>query len=145
MPTIHQIRAPEDVKRCYPVMVQLRTHLTEEAFVERALRQLSEQPYHLAAVLENDMVVAVAGYRYGENLVDGRYMYVDDLVTDEAHRSQQYGGLLFDWLVDEARRNGCVHFSLDSGVHRFAAHRFYLNKRMEIRSHHFSLPLGSGK
>jgi hypothetical protein len=30
---------------------------------------------------------------------------------------------------------------LDSGVRRFDAHRFYLNKRMNISSHHFSMVL----
>lgn len=29
-------------------------------------------------------------------------------------------------------------FSLDSGVHRSDAHRFYLMKRMKIAAHHFT-------
>jgi len=36
-----------------------------------------------------------------------------------------------------------VQLHLDSGVQRFSAHRFYLSKRMEISSHHFSLKLDS--
>jgi hypothetical protein len=30
---------------------------------------------------------------------------------------------------------------LDSGVQRFAAHRFYLARRMDITCHHFALKL----
>ena len=141
MPEIRPVATPESIRDCYPVMAQLRPHLTEDAFVAQVLRQISEQPFHLVALYDPD-VLAVAGYRLGENLADGRYLYVDDLVTDEASRSRNYGGQLFDWIVAEARRRGCVHLSLDSGVQRFAAHRFYLTKRMEIRSHHFSMTLG---
>jgi hypothetical protein len=43
--------------------------------------------------------------------------------------------------VAEARAAGCIKLELDSGVQRFAAHRFYLTKRMIISSHHFSLEL----
>jgi hypothetical protein len=43
--------------------------------------------------------------------------------------------------VEEARREGCRALHLDSGVQRFAAHRFYLGKRMEITSRHFGLAL----
>jgi GNAT superfamily N-acetyltransferase len=52
-----------------------------------------------------------------------------------------YGTKLFDWLVDYARAENCQQLTLDSGVQRFAAHRFYLRQRMEITSHHFTLKL----
>jgi GNAT superfamily N-acetyltransferase len=68
-------------------------------------------------------------------------MYVDDLVSKEGERSKGYGGQLFDWLVEYARSEGCDQFHLDSGVQRFAAHRFYLTKRMSIEAHHFGLKL----
>jgi hypothetical protein len=48
---------------------------------------------------------------------------------------------LFDWLVDYARTENCKQLTLDSGVQRFAAHRFDLRQRMEITSHHFTLKL----
>jgi GNAT superfamily N-acetyltransferase len=64
-------------------------------------------------------------------------------VTDEGRRSLGYGGLLLDWLVDYCRDNGLTELHLDSGVQRFAAHRFYLHKRMEITCHHFGLKIVS--
>jgi GNAT superfamily N-acetyltransferase len=68
---------------------------------------------------------------------------VDDLVTHDADCSRGFGAALFDWLVDYAKTNGCGHLTLDSGVQRFAAHRFYLNRGMDITSHHFQLKLNS--
>jgi GNAT superfamily N-acetyltransferase len=71
----------------------------------------------------------------------GKFLYVDDLVAKSDDRSKGFGGALFDWLIEYARKEGCDQFHLDSGVQRFAAHRFYLTKRMIIEAHHFGLKL----
>jgi GNAT superfamily N-acetyltransferase len=62
-------------------------------------------------------------------------------VTRAADRSRGYGDQLLDWLVDHACGLGCDQLHLDSGVQRFAAHRFYLRNRMDITAHHFALKL----
>jgi GNAT superfamily N-acetyltransferase len=92
-------------------------------------------------VEEAGNIVALAGYRYAENLAWGRYLYIDDLITSEPCRGQGFGGRLFDWLAGEAWREGCRAVHLDSGVQRFAAHRFYLGKGMEMTSRHFGIAL----
>lgn len=46
-----------------------------------------------------------------------------------------------DWLLAEAKRRGCAELHLDSGAHRFSAHRLYHSRRLEISSHHFSIVL----
>ena len=138
---IANAQTADDIRRCYPVMSELRTHIaTEEEFVERVQRQQT-QGYLLAYLAAGEEVRAVAGYRYMDFLFHGYFMYVDDLVTRAADRSTGYGGKLFDWLVQQARERDCTHLDLDSGVQRFDAHRFYLMKRMRIASHHFSLAL----
>jgi len=129
-----------DLKRCFPIMVQLRPHLTEATYLERVGRQRREG-YAVAYVDDAGAVRAVAGYRFLETLFSGPQMYVDDLVTDEAGRSKGYGGALLDWLVAKAKSRGCAEFHLDSGVHRFGAHRFYFRKGMHISSYHFKLAL----
>ena len=54
-------------------------------------------------------------------------------------RSKGYGGKLFEWIVDYAKRENCEQIKLVSHVKRFAAHKFYLNKGMIIEAHYFSL------
>lgn len=126
--------------RCYPVMVQLRPHLTESSFLERVERQGLEG-YKIAFVEDTGRVVSVAGYRFLHSLAWGKFMYVDDLVTDERERSKGYGQQLIAWLIEHAKANGCDEFHLDSGVQRFGAHRFYLATGMDINCHHFALKL----
>jgi len=123
--------------RCFPVMRELRTRITDEKqFVERVQRQ-QEQGYQLAFLECEGAVRAVAGYRFLESLLSGKNLYVDDLVTSEADRSRGFGSELIDWLVKQARENRCETLELDSGVQRFDAHRFYFSKRMSISSYHF--------
>jgi N-acetylglutamate synthase-like GNAT family acetyltransferase len=141
MTTLQLRERDEDLARAFPVLSQLRPHLTVETFVAQARRQREAHGWCFATVEEGDRVLACAGYRIAEWLAWGKALYVDDLVTDETTRSQGHGDRLFDWLVLRAREAGCAELHLDSGVQRFAAHRFYLRKRMNISSHHFALKL----
>lgn len=133
-------RNDQEIQSCFDVMAALRPHLKREEFVSRIRRQQQGSGYELA-YLAAGTVKAVAGFRISENLAWGKFLYVDDLVAGSSDRSQGYGGILFDWLVDYARAAGCDEFHLDSGVQRFDAHRFYLRKRMAIEAHHFGLKL----
>jgi GNAT superfamily N-acetyltransferase len=141
MGNVFLAESDRDVRRCHPVMAQLRPHVDLASFVARVERQRAAYGYRLVALEVDDRIVAVAGFRISECLAWGRYLYVDDLVTDRASRSRGHGRTLLDWLAAYARNDGCDELHLDSGVQRFAAHRFYLLRGMDITSHHFRLAL----
>lgn len=138
---IHEATEPSVIRRCFPVMVQLRPALDEDGFVEQVQRQAKEG-YRLAYLKDGGNVVAVAGFRVLEMLSRGRFLYVDDLVTDQAARSQGHGGALLAWLLEVAQAEDCQQLDLDSGVQRHAAHRFYFREGMHVPSFHFALGLG---
>ncbi|WP_251959025.1 GNAT family N-acetyltransferase [Nostoc commune] len=128
------------ILECFPVIFQLRPHLEPAKFVEQVRYQMKEG-YQLTFLEVEEQAVAVAGFRISNCLALGKFLYIDDLVVDEFNRSHSYGQQLFQWLIEYARNHECKHLSLDSGVQRFAAHRFYLMQRMSITSHHFSMEL----
>jgi GNAT superfamily N-acetyltransferase len=133
---------PEQIGRCSSVMRELRPHIKAIDFAARILQQQKEG-YQIAYLELDRAVRSVAGFRIFNLLFSGRTLYIDDLVTHESDRSSGFGAALFDWLVEHAKEKGCDFLTLDSGVQRFAAHRFYLNRGMEISSHHFQLKLTS--
>jgi GNAT superfamily N-acetyltransferase len=139
-PQIELAQSAAAIAACFPVMVQLRPQLQADLFVAQVQR-LMQQGLQLVSLRVQGEVVSVAGFRIYENLFHGRFMYVDDLVTSNEVQSRGYGKQLFAWLVEHARSHACTSLNLDSGVQRFAAHRFYLREGMEIRGHHFSLQL----
>lgn len=129
-----------DIEACAPVMRELRPELDPAAFVA-LVRRLQQTGYHLAYIEAGGRPVAVAGFRFGENLAWGRFLYVDDLVTLASDRSRGHGRALLQWLAGHARSHGCGQMHLDSGTHRKDAHRFYLREGMTLASFHFSARL----
>ena len=138
--SVHRAQSDEDILKCWDVLLALRPHLHQEDFVERIRRQM-EGGYRLAFVEADGKAVSAAGYRFVEYLAWGKAIYIDDLSTLPDARGKGYAGELLDWLIAEARREGCAQIHLDSGPQRHDAHRLYLNKRFRITSHHFSQEL----
>ncbi len=126
-----------DITRCLPVMRQLRPHIPQADLLPRIRRQM-RQGYRLAMLEGDGEVIALAGYRLSENLAWGRFLYVDDLITDESRRSHGAGKALLSWLADVARKENCQQLHLDAGVQRHAAHRFYLREGLHVAGHHFT-------
>ena len=124
---------------CFPVIKELRSHLELTDFITQVQRQQQQFNYQLVYLQFDQTIQAVAGFRISESLAWGKFLYVDDLVSKSEDRSKGYGGKLFNWLIDYARTKNCQQLTLDSGVQRFAAHRFYLRQRIEITSHHFTI------
>ncbi|MBD2257147.1 GNAT family N-acetyltransferase [Pseudanabaena sp. FACHB-2040] len=137
---IRYARSETELSRCFPVMVQLRPHLSQAEFINRVLQQRQEG-YQLVYVQAEDGVKAVAGFRIQNLLAHGRILYVDDLVTDASSRSQSYGKQLITWLHEQAQAQGCSSLQLDSGVQRADAHRFYFREGLVITSFRFVKPL----
>lgn len=126
-----------EIAACYPVMRALRPHVAESQFVARVRRQ-EQAGYRLAYLEEQGRIMAVAGFRMGENLASGRYLYVDDLVTLTACRSRGHGARLLAWLREQACSEGCRELLLDSGLQRKDAHRFYQREGMAASAFRFS-------
>jgi GNAT superfamily N-acetyltransferase len=127
-----------DIRACFPVMHELRPHLEEALFVAQVQRQQKNHDYQLLYVVEQGQVAAAAGFRVAEFLAWGKTFYLDDLITASTARKHGYGGHLLDWLLEKAVELGCRQFHLDSGMQRHDAHRLYLNKKLNITSHHFA-------
>lgn len=123
--TLGSIETDDDYRAAFSVMRELRTNLGDaDTFATRARRQ-GEQGYRLLAAWQDGQVKALAGYRVLENLMNGRFLYVDDLVTTAGSRRHGLGGRLIDALRDEAKRQGCENFVLDTGLGMPLAQRFY--------------------
>ena len=129
-------KTDEEIVNCYETMGQLRPNIKKDDFLER-VREQEKTGYILAFGEDEGRVVSAAGFRFVKTLAWGKFLYVDDLVTDEAQRSKGYGDKMIDWLMEYAKKNECQEFHLDSGVQRFLAHRFYFRKGMTISGYHF--------
>lgn len=125
---IRELTSPAEVQMAYSVMKQLRPHLeNEQVFVEQVSR-MQQQDYALIAAFENHEIVGLAGYRLQENLMYGKFLYVDDLVVTENARSKGVGSKILKAVIKVAKENNCAEFVLDTGLSMAMAQRFYFSQ-----------------
>jgi GNAT superfamily N-acetyltransferase len=120
----------EWLSRAEPVHRQLRDGLPAD-YAGR-LRAVFANGGRMSVATEAQAVRGVAVWRVIENTYEGRRLYVDDLVTDAAHRSRGIGRALLRHLEQHARNMQCNVLALDSGTQRTDAHRFYFREGMVI-------------
>jgi ribosomal protein S18 acetylase RimI-like enzyme len=119
-----------DLAACFPIMQELRPHLSGRTeFVARVVRQ-REAGYRLLAAWGGSEPVGLAGYRMQENLIRGRFCYVDDLVVRADARRGGLGALLLDGVAAEARALGLSRLVLDTAVDNLLGQRFYFRYGM---------------
>ncbi|HET9032070.1 MAG TPA: GNAT family N-acetyltransferase [Dokdonella sp.] len=136
--TVRLAESDADLERMSTVLLELRGHLEKSELISR-IRLQQESGYEVAFAESDGEVVGVAGFVIGHKLAWGKHMYIDDLVTSEKRRSEGVGSQLLAWLKAYATTHDCAQVHLDSGVQRFAAHRFYLRHGFDIASHYFSM------
>ncbi len=124
MADIRELTTEPEYRTAFPVIRQLRDHLSESAYLEH-LEAMRSEGYRLFALYVEDAIVSVAGVAVRTNFYNGRHLFVYDLVTREAHRSEGHGARLMQFVESWARDHGCEALSLESGLWREDAHRFY--------------------
>jgi GNAT superfamily N-acetyltransferase len=118
------------------VLAGLRPGLTPD-LLEDLLEKAAGESLTFTACAHRDVVLGVAGWRVMTTTYAGRKLHVDDLVVAAGRRSTGVGAALLEHLCDRGRQLSCTVVDLDSRVHRFDAHRFYLRERFDIAAHHF--------
>ena len=99
---IQLVESNSQILECYPVLAQLGRLVAKSDFVGQIQQQM-KSGYQLVAVIDREQTIAVAGFHISTSLAWGKFLYVEDLVVEENSRSQNYGQILFQWLIDYAK------------------------------------------
>jgi len=126
------------IEQAADLLLHLRTDYNRSQLIQQ-IKQQQTKGYQLAITYDALNAVCVAGFVISEKLAWKKHLYVDDLVSEPTHRSKGAGAAMIQWLKDYASAQGCQQLHLDSGVVKFAAHKFYLREGFRIASHHFSI------
>lgn len=142
-PALRHADSDADRRACYAVMRELRPHLDSEGEFIIRITRAADESYRILGAWEEGKVVALAGYRFQENLVYGRFLYVDDLVSAGHARSMRWGERLLAALSAIAAEAGCVRLVLDTGMANALAQRFYFRQGLLTSSMRFGRAIGS--
>jgi ribosomal protein S18 acetylase RimI-like enzyme len=138
---IKHIESEADLEASFSVMQELRPHLSDRATYKEQVARQRTQGYRLLAAWRNGAIVGLAGYRLQDNLLYGRFVYVDDLVVSAALHRSRFGERLLQAARQQAIALDCRHFVLDTGLHMALAQRFYFRQGLLAKGMHFVEPL----
>jgi len=125
---IQELKSKDEMRAAFPVVKQLRTHLDEPGYLRLVEEARQKDNYRMFALIEDNKIVAVTGFKPMITLYYGRFIWVCDLVTDESARSKGYGEKLLAYVEEFASEHGFESVALSSGLTRSEAHRFYEDK-----------------
>lgn len=137
------IESAEEIAESFIVMRHLRTLLNDQSEYCRQIERQKKQGYRLLGCYLGDRLAGLAGYRFLENLLYGRFVYVDDLVVEPASQRKNVGERLIEQVREDARSDGRGALVLDTGLANPLAQRFYFRNGLLPRGLHFSQPIQS--
>lgn len=136
--------AMEDFDVAFDYIVKLWTYNTYD---KETIRKVYEE------VIEDDNSFAFFlmengeyhGFCHGDIFntfwMSGLTCYVSSIITNEEDRGKGYGIKLMDHAIEYARSKGCKAVTLDSGLPRTQAHRFYEKYGFEKSCYGFEIVL----
>ena len=122
---IFTVQSHADLERCFPVIKELRPHLSFEDYVRIYEQAHKHDAYQLVAIEDGKNILAVMGYRFLWDFVRGKHLYIDDLVSTERFRSQGLGAVLLKYAESIASQSDCKALRLSAVFENTHALRFY--------------------
>lgn len=134
---VKELTTLEEMLAQYPLITQLYPSLMKETYAANLKEMLPNNGYIQVAVFDEENCLGLCGCWIGTKLWCGKYLEIDNLVVNKAHRSQGIGKLLFDYITQKATDEQCSMIALDSYTSNFKAHKFFYNDGFSPKGFHF--------
>jgi GNAT superfamily N-acetyltransferase len=132
--TVKEIIDKNELETVFPIIKELRTHLSFSDFIFLYEQAKQSDDYKVVGIYQQASCVGVMGYRVLFDLVHGKHLYVDDLVTTQSVRPRGVGKKLLQFAEEEAKKLGCKGLRLCTGTENEAGKRFYEREGWKFRS-----------
>lgn len=136
---VQTAKTREEIEFCKRALIEFRSNLNPDTFVEQVLRMGTEGFYLIYIADENNAeAAAIAGFRIFEMLRTDTIIYIDDLFTFQENRGKGYASALLNYIEHLALTLNIKTVHLDSGFDLHPAHRLYLKSGYNLACHHFA-------
>ena len=133
---VRELTSKEEMLMNYDILLEVYPSLTMEEY-DRELDVMIPHNYTQIGVFEDEECIGLSGIWIGSKLWCGKYLEADNVVVKASHRSKGVGQVLFDYIIQKAKDEGCTMSALDSYTYNFKAHKFFYNSGYEPRGFHF--------
>lgn len=127
----------EEIPRILPLVQQLMEHRFSDELLEERFSEMFGQNYECFGIFLEEELIGVFGMWFMTRHYAGRSCEPDHIFIQPEHRNKGIGKKLFEFIYAYAAEKGCETTELNSYVHNFKSHKFYLNEGYEIRGYHF--------
>ena len=127
-------------------VLEIHAALRPDIFISGTTKYTEEELCNIISNDEAPVFVAdddgnVVGYAFcvmkrqpfSTNMKDFKSVYIDDLCVDENCRGKHVGSLLFDHVMDFAKKSGCYDVTLNVWEGNDRARSFYEKKGMFVK------------
>lgn len=135
------IKTDFEIEQCWEVAFLLRPHLNKNNWSSMISEMMQHEKYNIAGIMDNDKVVAFAGYRTMTSLHSGNIIYIDDLCTLESYRGKGLASQLLKHVKAIAISNNKNAVVLDTNFNNNTAQKLYLNNGFQLAALHLSCDL----
>ncbi|PBB06638.1 MULTISPECIES: GNAT family N-acetyltransferase [Salimicrobium] len=123
-----ELTTKQDITKAFAVVNELRTNLDLNKYSELVTEAMERDNYHMFGMMEEEEIVAVAGFKPAVSLYYGRLVWIEDLVVTNEKRNYGYGEMMLHFVEQWAAQNKYDHVALSSGMTQSHAHKFYEEK-----------------
>ena len=127
----------EDINTFLPLVQELMEYRVEESLLKERFADMFEHRYQCYGVYKENELAGVFGLWFAIRHYAGKTCEVDHVFIKAEHRGKGLGKQVFKWIYNYAREQGCETSELNSYVHNFPSHKFYLNEDYVIKGYHF--------
>ncbi|MBY0407198.1 MAG: GNAT family N-acetyltransferase [Rickettsiales bacterium] len=138
--TCREITTPEEWKSIFALVKQQNKDITRTEFTH-LLKEMRARGYRCVGAFAEGGLVGIMGFWIGFRFWCHKYIDIDNVVVDKAHRSQGIGKKLLTWVEKEGRAQNCHMAVLDSYTTAHQAHRFYYREGYVALGYHFTKDL----
>lgn len=131
---IKEISIPEQAALAYELIKELRPKLSQNDFETLSQEAKNRDDYKLVGLFEENVCLAIMGYRVLYDLVHGKHLYIDDLVVTAKRRSKGLGKLLLDFAEHQSQKLNCKTLRLCTSTENLDGIRFYQKNEWQQRA-----------
>ena len=142
--TVRKLIDKKEMLSFHPLIKQLYPSLSAEDY-DMQLDDMIPSRYSQVGVFEGDKKIGMAGVWIGHKFWCGKFLEIDHVIVLDSYRSQGIGKLIFEFMKNMAREEGCLSLGLDSFTHNHRSHKMFFKEDFVIKGYHFVHALEESK
>ncbi|UJH91088.1 GNAT family N-acetyltransferase [Antarcticibacterium sp. 1MA-6-2] len=127
----------KDLEIVLPFVHQLGEHQTPLDLLRKRFAEMFDQNYECYGVYNAGEIIGVFGMWFMTRHYAGKSCEVDHVFIDPMYQNKKIGTRIFSFIFDYAAEKDCETIELNSYVHNFRSHKFYMNHDFVIKGYHF--------